>query len=54
MQEGPELLPWCDKCGVHMEAARLFKHQQSDKCQKPTERRLQRRDVEMAERCGEM
>ena len=37
-----------------MQAARLFKHWQSDKCHKLTERRLRQRDVEMAARCGEM
>ena len=37
-----------------MQAAILFKHRQLDKCNKSTERRLQRRDVERAERCGEM
>ena len=53
-QEGPEPLLWCDQCGMHMQAARLFKHRQSDKCHKLTERRLRGRDVEMTERCGEM
>ena len=37
-----------------MQAARLFKHQDLDKCHISTEIRLQRRDVEMAARCGEM
>ena len=54
LQEGPELLPRCDQCDIHMQAARIFKHRQSDKCHKSRERRLRRRDVEMAERCGEM
>ena len=54
MQEGPEPLPRCDQCGMHMPAARIFNHRQSDKCNKATERRLQRRDVEMEARCGEM
>ena len=36
-----------------MQAARIFKHRQSDKCHESTERRLRQRDVEMAERCGE-
>ena len=26
LQEGPEPLPRCDQCGIHMQAARLFKH----------------------------
>ena len=54
LQEGPELLPGCDQCGMHMQGARLFKHRHLDKCHKSTERRLQQRDVEMAERRGEM
>ena len=37
-----------------MQAARLFKHHQLDKCHKLTERRLQQKDVETAARCGEM
>ena len=37
-----------------MQAARLFKHQNLDKCHKSTERRLRRRDVDMLARCGEM
>ena len=53
-KEGPEPSPWYYQCGMHMQAARLFKHQQLDKCHKITERRLQQRDVEMATRCGEM
>ena len=53
LQEGPEPLPRCDQCGMHMQAARLFKHRQSYKCHKLTEIRLRRRDVEMAARCGE-
>ena len=52
MQEVPELLPWCDKFGMHMPAAMIFKHRQSDKCHKAKERRLRRRDVEMAARLG--
>ena len=54
LQEGPEPLLWCDKCWMHMQAARLFKYWQSEKFHKYRERRLRRRDVEMTERCGEM
>ena len=53
-QEGPEPLPRCDQCGMHMQAARLFKHRRSEKCHKFTEIRIRQRDVEMAARCGEM
>ena len=54
MQEGPETLPWCDQFGMHIPSARVFKHRQTDKCNKMTERRLRRRDMEMVERCSEM
>ena len=54
LQEGPEPLLWCDQCGMNIQATRLFKDRQSDKWHKSTERRLRRRDVEMAARCGEM
>ena len=53
MQEGPEHLLWCDQYGIHMPAATLFNHRHTDKCNKATNRRLRRRDVEMAETCGE-
>ena len=52
LQEGPETLLWCDKCGMHMQADRLFKYWQSEKFHKYRERRLWRRDVDMAVRCG--
>ena len=54
LQEGTEPLPQCEQWGMHMQAGILFKHIQSDKCNKSTERRLQQRYVEMAARCGEM
>ena len=54
LQEGPETLPRCDQCGMHMPAASLFKHRHTDKFNKTTERQLRRRYVEMAERCGKM
>ena len=54
MQEGSELLPRCDKFGMHIPEARLFKHRHTDKRNKATERRLRWRDVEMSARCGNM
>ena len=54
MQEGTEPLPQCEQCGMHMPTARILKHRQSNKCYKAMERRFRRRDVDMAERCGEM
>ena len=54
LQEGPEPLPWCDQCGMHMMVDKIFKHSQLYKCHKSTEKRFQRRDVDMEERCEEM
>ena len=54
LQEGPEPLMRCDQCGMHIQADRLFKHRQLDKCHKSMERRIRRRDVDMAAMCGEM
>ena len=54
IKEGPEPLPQCDQCGMHMTAAIILKHRQSDKCHKAMERRIRQRDVDMAETCGEM
>ena len=48
------MLPRCDQCGMHMSAARLFKHRLTDICNKATERRIRWRDVEIVERCGDM
>ena len=49
---GPDPLPRCDQCGLHMPANRIFKRRQMDKCNKATERILRRIDVEMTTRCG--
>ena len=54
LQEGPEPLPRCDQCGMHMQATRLFTHRQSYKCHTLTKRQIRRRDVDMMVRCGEM
>ena len=54
MQEGPEQLPRCDQCGMHIPEAKLFSHRHTDKCNKATERIIQRRDVDMAARCWRM
>ena len=39
-------------CAQIFTYGRIFKHMQTDKCNKATEIRLGRRDVEMAARCG--
>ena len=38
---------------MHMPAARIFNHRQTDKCNKATKRQLRWKEVEMAVRCGE-
>ena len=54
MQERTEPLPQWDQCGMYMPEARIFKHRQTDKCNKATDIRLRVRDVEMKAWCGEM
>ena len=54
MQGGAETLPRCDQCGMHMPADRFFKHGHTDNFDKATDKRLWRRDVDMAVRCGKM
>ena len=39
---------------MHIFVARIFKHRQTDKCNKAIKRRLRRQNVEMFERCEEM
>ena len=34
MQEGPEPLPRCDQCCMHIPSARIFKHTHMDNCEK--------------------
>ena len=53
MKEGLEPLTQWEKCRKNMQAAILFKHLQSYKCHKSTDRRLWQRDMEMVARCGE-
>ena len=52
MQEGPKPLLRCDKFGMRMPEDKIFKHRNTDKCNKETERLFRRRDVEMSVRCG--
>ena len=54
MQEGPEPLPRCDQCGMHMPESRILKHRYMDKFSKATERQTRQRHVEMTARCGNM
>ena len=39
---------------MHMPESRMLKHRQADKCNKMIERKIKRRDVEIAARCGKM
>ena len=38
VQEGPKPLPRCDQYGMHINAARIFKHRKADKCNCEMER----------------
>ena len=53
LQEGQELLPRCDHCGMHIPEARMIKHRQTKRCNKTADMRLIQRNVEMEERCGD-
>ena len=53
VQEGPKTLPRCDQCRMNIPASRLFKQRHSNKCNKAKERRIRRKDVDMAARCGD-
>ena len=51
VQEGIELLPHCDMCGMHIPAGRLIRHLRTARCDRNTQMRLRRRDVEVAAKC---
>ena len=53
-KEVPKPLLRCDQCGMHMHAARILKHRQTDKCNKAMKRKIRRQDVDMSERCENM
>ena len=52
-QEGTEPLPHCDFCGMHMPAGRIIRHKKTARCNKNTQMRWRRRDVEISARCLE-
>ena len=54
LQEGPEPIPRCDQCGMHMPADKLFKNRRTEICNKVTKRQIRWRDVDMEERCADM
>ena len=54
LQEGPEPLPRCEQCGMHIPEAWLIKPRLKERVNKETKMRLRHRDVWMAERCGEI
>ena len=53
VQEGRETLPRCDMCGMHMSAGRIIKHRQTARCDRNTQMRWRRRDVEIVAKCTE-
>ena len=50
VQEGREPLTRCDTYGMHMPSGRLIKHLQTARCDRNTQMRWQRRDVEIAKK----
>ena len=51
VQEGRELLPHCDLCGMHMPSGRLLKHQRKKRCERNTQMRWRRKDVVISIQC---
>ena len=45
VQEGKDLIPLCNWCGIHMTAGRMNKHQRIQWCERSTQIRWCRRDV---------
>ena len=54
IQEVTEPIPRCDHHGMYMPKAWLIKHKQTAIYNKVTDMWIRRRDVDMAERCGDM
>ena len=54
LQEGPSSFPQCPNCGIHISSADLIWHQRTDRRNRATDKRLQRRDVEMAQKEGDI
>ena len=52
VQEGMETLPRYDLCGMHMPTGRLINNRKTARCDKNTQMRWSRRDVEIAVRCS--
>ena len=53
LQEGKELLPRCDLCGMHMLLGRLIKQQRIQRYNRNTQIWWQRRNVAIASQCAE-
>ena len=53
VQEGAELQPSCDLCGMHMPEGQLIKQQRTVQCDKNTNMQWRRRDVEIEDKCLE-
>ena len=50
VQDGDEMLPRCDLYGMQMPEGRLVRHPQAQICNKKTQIRWQRRDVDITSR----
>ena len=53
VKEGTEPLPSCDLCGMYIPEGRLIRHIRTAHCDKETQMRWRRRDVEIEARCLE-
>ena len=53
VQEGVDILPCCDLCGMHMPAGRIIRHRKTARYNKNTQMRWRSRDVAITARCLE-
>ena len=47
-------MPRCPNFDIHMHAKNMIRHQRASRCTWVTDMRLRRRDLDIAERAGEM
>ena len=53
VQEGKEMLPLCDLCGVHMPEGWLINQQRTQRCDGKTQMQWRSRDVVIVSQCAE-
>ena len=54
VQEGGTPLPWCPICGIHMHMVKMIRNQRTDRCNWVMEIWMQRHNMEISQRAGEM